>query len=209
MCQGFNHTYTTAAIKSVHPTASVQQFECPLPMQRGFYSASDQSLDSLEQGSNYKEEPLRSQPSFIPNRELNIDAEAAFFPKSRECFSNVNRGTTNQNAFFPESVAESHNNTSDIFGSISQSQLRSLAEVFIIFNDKPKESEDKQVKQLLQLAPQFKLGQFQASLREFNIFFQLNDVTKDSVKFKLLQGRLPWVTMHQFGVQNSDCGPDF
>ena len=208
--QGFNHTYTTAAMKSVHPTASIQQFECPLPMQRDFYSASDQSLDSLEQGINYKEAlPLRTQTSFIPNSELNIDAEAAFFPKSREGFSNVNRGTTNQNTSFAEQVAESHNNTSDIFGNISQRQLRSLAEVFKIFNDQPKESEDKQVKRLLQLAPQFKLGQIQASLREFNIFFQLNDITKDSAKFKILQGRLPWVTMHQFGVQNSDCGPDF
>ena len=87
--------------------------------------------------------------------------------------------------------------------------MKALAEVFKIFNNPSAETENQQIQRLLQSAPYFKLGQVQNSLREFDIFFNLNGVHSDSLKFKILQGRIPWNTMHQFGVQNPDCGPNF
>jgi hypothetical protein len=94
-----------------------------------------------------------------------------------------------------------------MFGNISAEQMKSLAEIFQTFNTKSEVSEEAAVKQLLRIAPRFDLKKIEKSLREFKVFFNINNVQNDSVKFKVIQARLPWETMYQFGRRHPDCGP--
>lgn len=92
-----------------------------------------------------------------------------------------------------------------MFGNISAAQMTALAKIFQTLNRKPDVNEADLVKQLLSIAPRFDMKQIDRSLKEFEVFFQVNDVQNFEVKFKVLQARLPWDTMYQFGLRYPDC----
>ena len=74
-------------------------------------------------------------------------------------------------------------------------------------NDGPNLNADRSfAERMLNIAPHFDLKNVNKSLKEFDIFFEVNCIERDSTKFLILQGKLPWATMLQFGEQFPNCG---
>ena len=61
---------------------------------------------------------------------------------------------------------------------------------------------------LVDIAPRFDLKDPIASWKAFEVFFDINRVVKDETKFTILNGKLPWETMRQFGKENPNSGGD-
>ena len=61
---------------------------------------------------------------------------------------------------------------------------------------------------LIDTAPRFNLSDPKASLDAFDIFFDVNRVSNDQLKFSVLNGRLTIETMQQFGRENPNSGGD-
>ena len=59
---------------------------------------------------------------------------------------------------------------------------------------------------LIDIAPKFDLKDANASWRAFEVFFDVNRVIKNENKFNILNGKLPWETMRQFGKENPNSG---
>ena len=69
-------------------------------------------------------------------------------------------------------------------------------------------AEKAQESTLIDLAPRFDLKKADASWKAFEVFFDVNQVTKDELKFKILNSKLPWKTMEQYGRENPNSGRD-
>ena len=64
------------------------------------------------------------------------------------------------------------------------------------------ETERAHEQQLIDIAPRFDLNEPNASWEAFKIFFDVNRVVSDKLKFNILNGRLKSETMQQFGKEN-------
>ena len=94
--------------------------------------------------------------------------------------------------------------------SFSCSQLEAITKLVKCIKYEPSETADRALaEQMVNIAPQFDLRNINNSLQEFNIFFEINCIQREEVKFLILQGKLPWNTMVQFGEQYPDCGGKF
>ena len=61
---------------------------------------------------------------------------------------------------------------------------------------------------LIDLAPRFDLKDANASWSAFEVFFDVNRVFSDELKFSILNSKLPWETMQKFGKENPNSGGD-
>jgi hypothetical protein len=62
---------------------------------------------------------------------------------------------------------------------------------------------------LIERAPRFDLKDVYTSWKAFEVYFDVNKITKDEVKFNILNGKLPWETMQQFGKEYPNSGGNF
>ncbi len=97
----------------------------------------------------------------------------------------------------------------------SKHVLMSQEQLFAIINavhaKKPESEAETRIvaEKLINIAPRFDLRQVDQSLKELEIFFSINNITSDSLRFMILQGRLPWATMVQFGEEYPSGGGNF
>ena len=61
---------------------------------------------------------------------------------------------------------------------------------------------------LIDLAPRFDLKDANASWSAFEVFFDVNRVFSDELKFSIINSKLPWETMQKFGKENPNSGGD-
>ena len=67
-------------------------------------------------------------------------------------------------------------------------------------------SESVHENRIIDLAPRFDLKDPNASWKAFEVFFDINRVVKEDIKFNILNNRIPWETMRQFGKENPHSG---
>ena len=70
-------------------------------------------------------------------------------------------------------------------------------------------SERAHEQRLIEIAPRFNLRDVKASWEAFEVFFDINRVNSNQLKFDILNGRLPWETMQQFGKEYPNSGGDY
>ena len=70
-------------------------------------------------------------------------------------------------------------------------------------------SERAHEQRLIEIAPRFNLRDVKASWEAFDGFFDINRVNSNQLKFDILNGRLPWETMQQFGKEYPNSGGDY
>ena len=105
-----------------------------------------------------------------------------------------------------------HQNTSPFVGQhpllgLSPSQLESITQLVNCIKNKPSEATNRSMaEKMVNIAPRFDLRNVSQSLEEFRIFFDVNCITSEEVQFLILQGKLPWSTMVQFGEEFPNCG---
>ena len=92
---------------------------------------------------------------------------------------------------------------------MSHEQLLTIIDA--IHAKKPQSEAETRViaEKLINIAPRFDLRQVDQSLKELEIFFSINNITSDNLRFMILQGRLPWATMVQFGEEYPSGGGNF
>ena len=125
--------------------------------------------------------------------------------------------TPSQTTYFPsqeQAPATSHFHDGHAFTTPdskeqppSFSQLETIMKLIKCIKEEPNESADRSLaEKMINIAPRFDLRNVEQSLKEFNIFFDVNSIKSDSIKFLIIQGMLPWKTMVQFGEQFPNCG---
>ena len=124
--------------------------------------------------------------------------------------------TPSQTTYFPSQgqAATSHFHDGHAFTTPdskeqlpSFSQLETIMKLIKCIKEEPNESADRSLaEKMINIAPRFDLRNVEQSLKEFNIFFDVNSIKSDCIKFLIIQGMLPWTTMVQFGEQFPNCG---
>ena len=91
----------------------------------------------------------------------------------------------------------------------SAEQLHEIAQLLQTFQKSGCPATERAHEQrLIDIAPRFNLNEPSISWEAFEIFFDVNRVISDQLKFNILNGRLKSETMQQFGKENPGCGGD-
>ena len=92
----------------------------------------------------------------------------------------------------------------------STKQLAELVQIFKSLQGERSDpsSERINLNRLMEMAPRFDLKNPVASWNSFKVFFDLNQVVSSQTKFNILNYRIPWETMQQYGRENPNGGGD-
>ena len=162
--------------------------------------------------------PTFGVPGPEPKQPVNVDE----FEIINETRLNESHGNNSFNAGDPKAAASSsfsprntpnHINSPGLPNTLFGMSCDQLNAITALINSlkQPQSDADNRLlaEKLINIAPRFDLRSVAKSLDEFRIFFEVNGVNNDSLKFLILQGRLPWPTMVNFGEEHPNCGGNY